>query len=135
MGFFCNTGSIVFLINPIKHKPFCGRVLAAYDAKKAKILTRESVALLLPFSNGYRRTAFRFHYGRPTFFIFKSRRASRDPLFLFPHPFVCIFFSTDSFLFFMHAARKQCHRGHELTRSFPPFGVNKNILIRHRPVN
>lgn len=54
---------------------------ARASAKKANILTRESAVLLLLFFNSHRRTAFRFHYGRPPFFIFKSRPG---PRFSFP---------------------------------------------------
>lgn len=40
------------------------------------------------------------------------------------------FFTTIPFLFFTHAARKQCHRGHWINFNFLLFAANKNILIR-----
>lgn len=101
----------------------------AHDAKKAKILTRESAASLLLFSNGYRRTAFRFHYEHPTFFIFKSRRAPRGSVRFF------IIFPTGLFRFLCTRPANNATAATELTPNFSPFRANKNILIRHRPVN
>lgn len=106
--------------DPLRRHPRCA------SAKNANSLTRESAVFLLPFSNGHRRTAFRFHYGRRTFFIFKSRRAPRA--FYFPP--VLFIFTTIPFMFFTHAARKQCHRGHWINFNFLLFAANKNILIR-----
>lgn len=77
--------------------------------KKARILTRESVTFLLPFSHSYRRTAFRFHYGRPmVFYFYITACLTRSQFFLLPAGFVCIFYHRS------YAARKQCHRGHRI---------------------
>lgn len=74
-----------------------GATARAVPAKKANILTRESAVFLFPFSNGHRRTAFRFHYGRRAFFILKSRRAPRafyfPPFLFFFHDPVSVFYA------------------------------------------
>lgn len=88
------------------------RTLTTPTAKKARILTRESATFFYFFPIAIDKPPFDF-ITDVRHFLFLNHGVLHAADFFIPEV-SCVFFSTVPFRFFMHAARKQCHRGHRI---------------------
>lgn len=116
----------LFLTNPFKGRVRSSTAAGPRTMPKKPKFSRVKVAFsFLPFSNDHRRTAFRFHYGRPHFLFLNHANLHAATVFFIRPMFSSVFYPGLVSFFICNRPANNAIPATELTSNFSAFGANK----------